>query len=504
MKNNIIIICFVAVVLAAITMSSCKKSWLSPAPENQLITQDSTFINPANAQRFVNACYIELLQWEETSFSWVGVSSITSDDADKGSDPGDLGSDKDQMDNFTYTSTAGSVSEAWVGNFHGVSYCNQALANVPKYTIDATLKSRLLGEARFLRAYYYFNLVRCFGDVPKVDTVLDSNNPSAVDNSNTRTAKADIYALIESDLNAAISVLPTKDQYAAADVGRATKGAAMGLLAKVSMYEKKWDQALTLTNQIISGSVGTYSLVPDYATIWREVGENSTESLFEIQARGLTPNAAIGGYVDIQSARGNVTYSDGSSGLSGWGFNTPSADLDAAYEPGDVRKAATIMYKGETLWDGAVISNSVANDRYNYKAYFSKKLETFNGDDWNANKNVRVLRMGEIYLINAEAANELGQTAKAQTSLNAVRNRAGLGNTTATSQTDLRTAIWKERRVELAMEHDRFFDIVRQGRAGQIMRAVGKNFVDGKHEVFPIPQPQIDISNGKLKQNPGY
>ncbi len=484
--------------------SSCSESWLDPAPENQLITQDSTFIDPANAEKFVNACYNQMLQWENTSFSWLGVSSITSDDADKGSDPGDNGTDKDQMDNITYTSTSLSVSEVWKGNYNGVTRCNQAIENVPKYDISESLKARFIGEAKFLRAYYYFNLLRCYGDIPLVDKVIDANNPSDLEKAVSRAPKAKVYELIVQDLTDAMNVLPTNTEYDAADIGRATKGAAMGMLAKVKMYLGQWQDALDLTDQIISGSAGNYALVPDYATIWREVGENSTESLFEIQGRGIQPNAGVQQYCATQSARGDVKYADNTSALNGWGFNTPSEDLENAYEPGDVRKNATIMHKGDTLWDGAVIMANVANDRYNYKAYFSKKLESFDGDVDKANKNVRVLRMGEIYLINAESANELGNPGKAQTSLNAVRHRAQLGDTPASTQADLRQAIWKERRVELAMEHDRFFDLVRQGRAGEVLRALGKNFVDGKNEVFPIPESEISASNDKYTQNPGY
>jgi starch-binding outer membrane protein, SusD/RagB family len=497
---------FIYLNAACITLflSSCQKSWLDPAPEDQVITQDSTFIDPQNAEKFVNACYNQLLQWQESTFSWIGMSSITSDDADKGSDPGDLGTDKDQMDNLTYTPTSLSVDEVWVGNYNGVTRCNQAIENVPKYNIDGNLKNRLIGEAHFLRAFYYFNLVRCYGDVPLVDKVIDANNPSDLEKAITRAPKASVYALIESDLNFAKGILPTRDQYEAKDLGRATKGAAIGLLAKVNLYEKKWQDVQDLTDQIIGGSVGSYALAADYATIWREAGENSQESLFEIQGRGLTPNAGIQGYSTTQSPRGTVKYPDNTPALTGWGFNTPSQDLENAYEPGDVRKAATIMHKGDTLWDGAVIQNAVSNPRYNYKAYVSKKLESFNGQDWESNKNVRILRMGEIYLLNAEAANELGNTSKAQASLNAVRHRAGLGDTPAANQADLRNAIWKERRVELAMEHDRFFDLIRQGRAGDVMRAQGKNFVDGKNELFPIPQPEIDASQGKYTQNPGY
>jgi hypothetical protein len=488
----------------AFALTACNDSWLSPAPEDQLITQDSTFLIPANAEKFVNACYNQLTLWQTSSFSWIGYSSITSDDADKGSDPGDLGSDKDQMDNITYTSTSGSVGEAWTGNYNGVTRCNQAITNIPKYNISESLKTRYIAEARFLRALYYFNLVRCFGDVPLIDKVIDANNTSDFDLANTRVDKAKVYAFIETDLNYAIQNLPKKEDYSSADLGRATMGAATALLAKVSMYEKKWDQVYLLTNNILENKVGNYALVSDYASIWREVGENSSESLFEIQGRGIDPNAGVDGYVSCQGVRGTITYPDGTPAVSGWGFNTPSEDLEKAYETGDVRKAATIMYRGETLWDGAVIATNVSNDRYNYKAYVSKKKETYNGNDWSSNKNIRLLRMGEVYLMNAEAANELGKTDVAQNSLNAVRHRAGLGDTPASSQTDLRNAIWNERRVELAMEHDRFYDLIRQGRAGTVLRALGKHFVDGKNEVFPIPQSEIDASMGKLKQNSGY
>jgi len=485
-------------------LSSCSESWLDPAPENQVIRQDSTFIDVQNAERFVNACYNQLLQWNETTFSWIGMSSITSDDADKGSDPGDLGTDKDQMDNLTYSPTSLSVGEVWVGNYNGVTRCNQAIDNVPRYNIPEDLKTRLIAEARFLRAYYYFNLVRCYGDVPLVDKVIDADNAADLEKAVARAPVADVYALIESDLEFAMSNLPANHEYEARDLGRATRGAAAGMLAKVRMYLKEWDSVLDLTNQIIDGELGTYGLADDYALIWREEGENSEESLFEIQGRGLTPNAGIQGYFVTQGVRGGITYPDNSAALGGWGFNTPSADLESAYEADDVRKDATIMYKGQTLWDGATIQANASNERYNYKSYVSKLSESFNGADWESNKNVRILRMGEIYLINAEAANELGNITQAQASLNAVRDRAGLGDTPASNQAALRDAIWQERRVELAMEHDRFFDLVRQGRAGNVLRAHGKEFVDGKHELFPIPQSEIAASDDKYTQNPGY
>jgi hypothetical protein len=253
-----------------------------------------------------------------------------------------------------------------------------------------------------------------------------------------------------------MNTLPANDAYDAKDVGRATRGAAAGMLAKVNMYLKNWDSVLSLTDQIIGGELGSYGLADDYATIWREEGENSEESLFEIQGRGMTPAAGIQGYFSTQGVRGGIKYPDNTAALSGWGFNTPTEDLENAYEAGDVRKAATIMYRGQMLWDSATVQASVSNPRYNYKAYVSKRYETFNGGDWESNKNVRILRMGEVYLMNAEAANELGNISKAQGSLNAIRHRAELGDTPAANQADLRNAIWKERRVELAMNMTAF------------------------------------------------
>jgi len=504
MKRNILT--GIIIFTIAILLISCEKDWLNPLPENELTTTDSTFFDPANAVKFVNACYTNLLTWEQSAFSWMGLASITSDDADKGSDPGDLGADKDQMDALSYTSTSLSVGEVWRGNYQGISNCNQAIANVPKFDISDALKNRLIAEAKFLRAFYYFNLVRAYGDIPLVDKVIDSENPDDLEKANTRVSKSLIYDFIKSNLTDAMNVLPVTHE--PQDLGRATKGAAAGLLAKVNLYTGNWQEAFDLTEQIISGQVGNYGLVDDYSTIWREIGENSVESLFEVQARIGVPVSGVQQFCTPQGIRGGKFSFVGNNGrdtsaVGGWGFNSPSEDLYNAYEPGDLRRKATIMSIGDTLFDNVIIVNA-ANQRYNYKAYVSKYVETYDGNDDRTNKNIRILRMGDIYLINAEAANELGNTAKAAESLNKVRNRAGLANTTSSGQSDLRMAIWNERRVELAMEFDRFFDLVRQGRAGQVMRAHAKNFVDGKHEVFPIPQSEISASGNKLTQNPGY
>jgi hypothetical protein len=211
-----------------------------------------------------------------------------------------------------------------------------------------------------------------------------------------------------------------------------------------------------------------------------------------VQGVGGPVNLGIQGYMVTQAVRGQF----------GWGFNSPSESLENAYEAGDPRKDATIIFPGDTMWDGTVIIDNPPNPRYNEKAYVSRTQETFNGQDWESNKNLRILRYAEILLLNAEAANELGDANKAKESLNMVRARVGMPDVTVSDQALLRTAIWHERRVELAMEHDRFFDVIRQGRGAELFGPLG--FTAGKNELFPVPQTQIDISGGTLSQNPGY
>lgn len=434
------------------------------------------------APELVNAVYNSFLTWQMSSFSWNGVSSITSDDADKGSTAGDTGTDKNLLDALAFDASTISFAEVWSAHYAGIQRANQAINRLQGFEMEEGLKNRLIGEAKFLRALMYFRLVQSFGGVPLITEAPDPQAENAGDVLKRATKEA-TYALIEKDLQEAIPVLLNKNQYNAADLGRVTKGAAKALLAKVSMYQNKWPEVYSLTNEIIAS--GEYGLTTNYEDIWKEIGENNTESIFEIQSRGETPAAGVQGYSATQGARG--------TGGWGWGFNTPTQNLANSYEANDLRRDATIMFRGEILFDGRLVPNDADNERYNQKAYSSAF-----SDAWETGKNIRILRYAEVLLMNAEAA--LTQGGDAATPLNLVRKRAGLGNAPVANQ----LAVWNERRFELAFEHDRYFDLVRQGRAGAVLRAHGKPFVDGKHEVFPIPQEQIDKSGGILVQNPGY
>lgn len=475
-------------VLSVFFFAGCSNDFLDVDQTESISTSDiELFNNDAGAATFVTSIYSKFLDWDMSSFGWIGLASITSDDADKGSALGDTGTDKDVLDALTYNSSNPSAESTFLAQYDGINRCNQALNILPKLDkADAGLRQRLIGEAKFLRAFMYFTLVKCYGGVPIVDHLA---NPSSVDDKNmllTRKTAAEVYAFIEQDLNDAIAVLPLKSAYSADEKARASKGAAYALLAKVNLYQKNWQKVVDNCN-LVTG----YSIAPDYAKMFRVEGENGVESIFEINGAGSVPIKGISGYSNTQGARG--------TGGWGWGFNTPSQSLLNAYEAGDVRKEATIIFRGTTLYDGRVVPATVENAMYNMKAYSSQYT-----DAWETDANIVYLRYGEVILMKAEALNELGQTSEAIPLLNQIRNRAGLGNTPATSQAAVRTAIWKERRVELAFEFDRFFDLVRTGQAKEAFAADGKIFTENKNELFPIPASFLSQANGLSQQNPGY
>ena len=278
-----------------------------------------------------------------------------------------------------------------------------------------------------------------------------------------------------------------KSQYGPADLGRATKGAAQAMLAKAYLYEEKWQESFDMSGNVITS--GQYDLMADYDQNWRQTGENGVESIFEVQA---TLTNGIQDYTNVQAPRGIPDL--------GWGFNTPSLNLVNAYEPGDLRKNATIIFVPSVLWDGFIAPNTWTNPRYNYKAYQSTIAEDWDGNRGMTAKNLRVLKYSDLLLIRAESAFRLGNTAEALLQINKIRNRAGLASAVAVTI----QSIWKERHLEMAMEHDRWFDLVRTGQAASAMAADGKSFIVGVQEVFPIPQNQISASGGRLAQNNGY
>lgn len=480
---------YVIPVLFAVS-AGCGKGFLNVPPQGQQPSQQF-WQSEGDATKAINAMYAYLRDWKQTAFAAIAVESIASDEAEKGSDPNDA-SFFNKYDDFSVTATEGQLADFWSSQYQTVNFCNQILQNVPGISMNEDLKKRYFAEAKFMRAYADFRLVRAFGDVPlRLALPKDETEYNIA-----RTPKAEVWIAIEKDLTDAAAVLPPS--YDAANVGRATKGAALALHAKVAMYQKKWTDVLNYTNQVMG--LG-YALFPNYEQLFRVPNENSSESIFEVQAQMIPGNkdASNSQYSQIQGVKGTPG--------GGWGFNTPTQALVDAYEPGDPRKDATIIFRGETTPEGDVISTDGINPRFNQKSYvpFRNWVSGFNEG---CDQNFRVIRYAEVLLMNAEAANELGNSGQALTSLNAVRARARNGqagilpDVTITDQTQLRTAIWHERQVELAMENDRFFDLIRQGRAASVLGS--KGFVAGRNEVWPVPQTEIDLSAGKLKQNTGY
>ncbi|MDF2475954.1 MAG: RagB/SusD family nutrient uptake outer membrane protein [Sphingobacterium sp.] len=470
---------YIAIALSAgLTLHSCKDSKFLdvPSKENVEAEDSGTVYTP---EQFVNGVYGMFTDWDY-AFSFLGITEMISDNADKGSSATDSGGDKLLLDNLTYTSTAGSFQSMWARWYKSIGRATRAIEYTESYGLtDETYKTRLIGEARFLRALNYFYLVRGWGDVPIQERDYIKREPAA-----------EVYAHIEADLQFAIDNLPIKSAYAAKDLGRATKGAAQGLLSKVYLYQSKWQQAADLAKTVINS--GGYGLESDYAKIWRLEGENGPESLFEWQARGSSIAHGIKQYSQVQAPRGGAV-------ALGWGFNIPSQNLLDAFnaEKDDIRRDATIIFRGETLYDGRLIDSGVENPMYNEKAYSSA-----NGGAEHTDKNVRYLRLGEIYLILAEAANELGNSNEALDALNIIRTRVKLPKITTTDQAQLRQLIWKERRLELAFEHDRWFDLVRTKQAKAAMTGNGKTFHD-QMLLFPIPENQR-IQTPEMPQNPGW
>lgn len=491
MKKNKILLISLMLLGSVAAVQSCSDDFIDVSPSESMTINDlEKFNNNNGATYFVNSIYAKFLDWNMSTFAWIGVTSIISDDADKGSTAGDNGSDKDILDALNITATTPSFKELFASNYQGINRCNEALKYIPQLDkASPELRKRLLGEAKFLRAFMYFTLVRSFGGVPLIDRVPVLGNEDDKKMQLTRVSKDEIYAFIEKDLKDAIEALPPKSAYGSTDVGRASVGAAHALLAKVYLYQRKWQLAVEQCN-LVTG----YSLTPNFIDIYKVSGENNAESIFEIQGSGSDAGRAIQQYSKVQGARG--------SGGWGWGFATPTQGLYDAYtaEGDSIRRDATIIHRDMTLYDGRKVPATVENKYYNYKAYSSAFYDKDATDT-----NIRYLRYAEVLLIKAEALNELGQTSDAIPLLNEVRKRANIAPTAATSQADVRVAIWKERRLELAFEHDRWFDLVRTGQAQAAMAADGgKKFIVGKHELFPLPQDFIMEAGGLSQQNPGY
>ncbi|GAB4000214.1 RagB/SusD family nutrient uptake outer membrane protein [Spirosoma daeguense] len=460
MKIKYIAACFLGILL-----SGCGKSFLTVVPETAL-SSATFFKTEADFQQAVNGAYVPFRQMYNER-AWV-LEEMHSDNTYYARNT--LYGAVDPTENVAdfAVPTAGGITAndnvlvQYRLNYVVIARANQILALIDGITFSSPdLKNNLKGQALFLRAFAYFDLVRLFGKVPIHLTPITGRNDAASPLATTE----ELYALVEKDAKEASTLLPNK---AKQEAGRATSGAAKTLLANLYLTQKKWAQVETLMREVVTND--GYMLMPDYnnAFSFTSTNKNNQESVFEIQymegAAGYNGNQ-IYRFIPSPISATEIAPIVGTSNpqaTSQESNNIPTPDLIAAYEVGDKRKDISIGY--------VTLSGSLrANKTYPYIKKYARTHSLHN----NTGQNWPVYRYAEVLLFMAESLNEQGKTADAATFLNQVRTRAGLAATTATSQATMREAIFKERRVELAFENKRWFDLTRTGRVKEIIGAYG-------------------------------
>jgi starch-binding outer membrane protein, SusD/RagB family len=500
MKKMCRIISGLFVVAGMLAYGGCSK-FLDKQPAG-VEASTNFFQTEDQANRALIAAYGAIAwQYSADGGNWFNqwmIGDIVSDDAQKGGEgPADI-ADLEQLRRFQANPQNSIIAPQWQVPYIGIYRANLVIDNVPNIDMDTTLRSRFVAEAKFLRAWSYFILVKSFGDVPLVLHRL-----AAGEYCQARTPKAQVWAQIETDLSEAADVLPLKSEYdASVDAGRATKGAAQALLVKAYVYQGKFADAEPLAKEIIDGA--EYDLEPNFSDNFDPNNENGLESIFELQylidpADSWT-NTNQGQIFSVFQGDRSDPY------FPGWGFDCPTQSLVNEFEPGDKRKAATVYTVGDIIYANTPAADTIKT-MSSPTGYMSRKyLLGYQPDEVpdmaNAPNNWRAIRYSDVLLFYAEALNENGKAAEARTELNKVRARAGLtGVPAGLSKDSLKTLIFHERRVEFACEGQRFWDVVRQGRGAAVFGSMG--FQANRNEVFAIPQVEIDVCPSII-QNPNY
>jgi len=483
-------------VITLLLTASCSTDWLDIKPKGRFTEDD---LPTGSLEEHVFAAYAGLRSEGTSGLQYVGLHNVRSDDADIGSNESDASVAGPIYDAFNYSLTHWYSVDYWSGHFSLINLTNNvsSAADSLDNLTEGTLTN--IGEAKFLRAWAYFNLVRTFGEVPIIDFRI-TDQGSAI---RPKSTISQVYELIDTDLQDAVAYLPeTWTGFA----GRLTRGAALSLQTQTLMARQRYQEALSSAQTVINS--GIYDLSVPYNMIFREESENSKESIFEIQAyHDGVQNFGVT-YASRQGVRGAGQWN------LGWGFNIPNQRLINAFEPGDPRLETTVLYSGQTNSPyGETLPSNLDRPYWNKKVYTNPALRSRYGSLQGQWFNVRMIRYADIVLLAAEAANEVGGDANIDLALDyleQVRARARgaipniLPEVTTRDQEELRQAIRHERQVELGMENQRFFDLVRWGIDVQTMRAAGYPSYQIKHRFYPIPQVEIDRSGGVLIQNPDY
>lgn len=492
----------IAAIGMSLLVSSCKKDFLELTPRGTEL-EDNFYKNESQVFEGLVSVY-DVMQWGTSGGYTMKMPLLTagSDEAYAG---GSDASDQPNwvaFDNFTMNSNVGPQDGLWQKNFTGVNRSNLILSKIENSeALSESFKTRVIAEAKFLRAYFYFDLVRFFGNIPLITDAI----PTAELYSQPQVAPELVFQQIESDLTDAIAGLPSLIPQG--EKGRVSKGAALAQLGKVILFQNdnaRMGEVAALLNQVNStGNAFGYSLLDDYGDVFHPSNAFHSESILEIPHSSLS---AWGDWDWVNGGEGNVAPqfigpADYAGPLfsAGWGFCPISLELASAMQ-GDPRFEHTIIDGNAMKAEGATYA-----PRYQNTDYFIKKyapLTAFRSNLGTAELNWPIneieIRLADTYLMEAEAlVRSGGDQGRAQLLLNAVRGRVGLTSVPATLDN-----IYNERRLELATEGHRFFDLVRTGQAASVLGPTG--FVANKNEILPIPQDEIDVTNGVLIQNPNY
>lgn len=548
--------------LAAMTFATSCNSFLDE-PVRGSENLDTYFSTAEEVDSYVGGCYYEIAKddWWQVYQAWL-ISDMTTDDLWDGNS-----TQNDGYQSLTHFQPNGPENGAnenfWGARYQGITTCNIGIERIPNANMDESLRELRLAEVRFLRAFFYFELVRNYGGVPLIKEF--TANTEGI----RRSTAEEVYAFVEEELTAAAAKLPRRSQQAASEIGRATRGAALGILGKAQLYQGKWDAAKATLKTIIDE--GDYELLPNFGDVWSVKYNNSKESLFETQTMYSGVYALGGSLTTVTGCRNGIG--------DGWCWGQPTSDLENAFiAAGDTERLRWSIIKtgcteiaGESEFQQFIennksfLANGVNDPQYiTYKEAFGWGDDVFSNGyiirpDWHKSARIirkyfipledrpevynkqktqlnhRILRYADVLLMYAEACAETGDNTNAQWALNQVRARVGLAPVTSTG-TALRDAVRAERRLELAFEQCRLYDLRRWdcengkkmmenvfGPNGSFVKYnlsdeadiyekwnqgepsnKGERFTAPRDLLYPIPVYEIQHSNGAIEQNPGY
>jgi len=498
MKNIIIIIIGVTLIFIAF---SCNKEFLTKTDPTKIGTA-VFYQNQNQVTQAVNGVYGQLQGIINSQWLY---NEVPSDNTTIDFNPSDRGAAGGSETFEYYNWLPAGITGMYNAYYSALYNINYTLAKLKDATIVDSLKDQFKGQLKFLRAYYYFELVQYFGDVVLMTQPLDQP-AQAWDY--LRESQVKVNAQIENDLKDAVALLPVK--YSAANVGRITKGAALTLLGKFYLTKKQYAEATTTLKQVLP--LG-YALLPSYADVFDPKKKNSVESIFEVQYQGGNDLGEYSSFIYSFAPRLSKGAVTGFAQSTPSGWNIPTKNLIAAYENGDLRKDASIGLDFKSPITGQTIP-------YIKKYQHAHSIYGRTDDDW------PVLRYSDVLLMLAEAINEQGgPTSEAFGYLNQVRQRAGLVALNGLDQISFRTKVLNERRVELAFENWRWFDLKRTKTPAELTQflnaytaiekadpTVGRQGIPYNNNdyvfsdfkiLYPFPSSEI-LVNSKLTQNPGY